>query len=208
MTLLPKLLYLFQTLPIPVPYTHLRKLQADLIRFAWNYKRHRIPRSVLMASRSHGGLAFSNFLKYYQATQLRTLTSWFPQRSYNKWTEIEKIWLAPLHLNSLLWNVNVEVDPVRLLGSMSQLKLLWHKLSCEQELKSEKSLLTSFLCNPKMPASLSHQMSSPWESQDLFHFGHLVDAKSRKLITFPEFQEKHELPHQAFYGYLQIRRYA
>lgn len=50
MTILPKLLYLFQTLPIPVPYVQLRKLQADLVRFVWNYRRHRIPRSVLIAS--------------------------------------------------------------------------------------------------------------------------------------------------------------
>lgn len=40
-----------------------RTLQADLIRFVWNYKRHRIPRSVLMASRSDGGLVFPNLVK-------------------------------------------------------------------------------------------------------------------------------------------------
>lgn len=43
-TILPKVLYLFQTLPIPVPYAHLRKLQADLLMYTWNYKCHRIPR--------------------------------------------------------------------------------------------------------------------------------------------------------------------
>lgn len=91
MIILPKLLYLFQTLPIPVPCGHLRKLQADLLRYVWNYKRHRIPQSVLMALRADRGLAFPNLVKYYQAAQLRAIVSWFPQHSYNKWTEIEKI---------------------------------------------------------------------------------------------------------------------
>lgn len=94
-------------------------------------------------------------MKYYQVTQLRAFTSWFPQLSYNKWTEIEKIWLVPIHPNSLLWSVNTEVDPGKLLGSMSQLRLLWCKLSREHKLNSEKSLLTSFLCNPKMPDVLA-----------------------------------------------------
>lgn len=33
MTILPKLLYLFQTLPIPIPLKHLKKLQSDLLQF-------------------------------------------------------------------------------------------------------------------------------------------------------------------------------
>lgn len=75
------------------------------------------------ASRSDGELAFPNIVKYYQATQLRAITFLVPLGSYNKWTEIEKIWLAPIHPNSLLWNANAEVDPGRLLGSMSEISL-------------------------------------------------------------------------------------
>ena len=208
MVILPKLLYLFQTLPIPIPYAHLRKLQSDMLKFVWNYKKHRIPRSVMTASRGDGGLAFPNLVKYYQATQLRAVVSWFPQRSFNKWTEIEKIWLAPVHPNSLLWDADVGVGPDRLLGSMSLLRGLWRKISREVGLKSECSLLNSFVCNPKIPDSLTHQMSWPWASRDLFHFGHLVDPRTRRLLTFSELQVKHDLPRQVFYSYLQIRHYA
>ena len=107
MVILPKLLYLFQTLPIPIPYSHLRRLQADLLRYVWNYGRHRVSRSVMTAARADGDLSFPDLVRYYQAAQLRAIVSWFPQRSYNKWTEIEKIWLAPIHPNSLLWNVQM-----------------------------------------------------------------------------------------------------
>lgn len=64
-----------------------------------------------MAARSDGGLAYPNLIKYYQAAQLRAIASWFTQRSYNKWTEIKKLWLAPVHPNNLLWSANAEVDP-------------------------------------------------------------------------------------------------
>lgn len=59
MTILPKLLYLFQTLPIPIPLKHLKKLQTDLLHYVCHYKRHRISKTVLMASRSEGGVLLS-----------------------------------------------------------------------------------------------------------------------------------------------------
>lgn len=161
MTILPKLLYLFQMLPIPVPCKHLKKFQSDLFHYIWNYKRHRIPRSVLMAARGEGGLAFPNLIKYNQATQLRAVASWFTQQSYNKWTQIEKIWMAPTHPNNLLWSVNAEVAPERLLSSMSLLRRLWRKISQSHGLSSEKSLLTSFICNPKVPDNLTHGCRIP-----------------------------------------------
>ena len=116
--------------------------------------------------------------------------------------------MAPAHPNSLLWNAGAEVDPGRLLGPMLHLRTLWRRLSRTHSLSSERSLLTSFLFNPRMPDSLTHQMSSPWASRDLFHFGHLVDPITRKLLSFSDLQKKFDLPRQVFYGYLQIRHYA
>lgn len=71
MTVLPKLLYLFETLPIPIPMKDLKAIQAEIIRFIWAYKRHRIPKSVVLAERAGGGLAAPDIIKYYWAAQLR-----------------------------------------------------------------------------------------------------------------------------------------
>lgn len=87
----------------------------------FNYKHHRITHKVLLASRSDGGLAIPNLLKYYQAAQLCAFALWSTQYAYNKWSEIEKLWLAPVHPNNLLLNVNV--DPNGLLRPRSH-KLL------------------------------------------------------------------------------------
>lgn len=162
----------------------------------------------MLASRREGGLAFPDIIKYYQAAQLRAIASWFTQKSYNKWTEIEKLWLAPIHPNNLLWSAVAEVPPGRMLGPMSLLRRTLRTLARPHKLSSERSPLTSFICNLKVPDSLTHQMSYPWSSRNLFHFGSIVEPRTRKLLSFSELQAKYDLPKQAFYGYLQIRHYA
>lgn len=104
MTLLPKPLYLFETLPISMPLGDLKALQADVIRFIWAYKRHRIPKSVVLAGKSRGGLAVPELLKYYWAAQLRRIPPWSTLYAFTRWMEIEKLWVAPYHSNSFLWS--------------------------------------------------------------------------------------------------------
>lgn len=116
--------------------------------------------------------------------------------------------MAPVHPNSMLWNAGAKVDSSQLLGPMLHLNTLWRRLSRAHTLCSERSLLTSFLYNPRMPAGLTHQMSSPWATRDLFHFGHLVHPCTRRLLPFAELKKKFGIPKQAFCGYLQIRHYA
>lgn len=84
---------------------------------------------VLFASWSDTGLAFLNLLTYYHATQLRAMASWSTLYAHNRWTEIEKLWVAPVHLNNLLWNAEVPVAPGRLLFSMSFLRNSWKALN-------------------------------------------------------------------------------
>ncbi|XP_069805749.1 ATP synthase subunit ATP5MJ, mitochondrial [Dendropsophus ebraccatus] len=61
MTILPKLLYYFETLPVRVPLSELRAIQRDIFKFIWASRRHRIPKSVMM----------SNFLPGLQSQTVR-----------------------------------------------------------------------------------------------------------------------------------------
>lgn len=53
---------------------------------------------------------------------------------------------------------------------------------------------------------------SPWFPcgcwNNLFPFGHLVNPVMRTLLSFAELCDKHDLPHSACFGYLQICHYA
>lgn len=82
MTILPKRMYLFETLPVPTPRSELRAMQASLIHFVWAHKRHRISKSVFLAPRSRGGLSVPDILKYYWSAQLRRIPAWSSLYAY------------------------------------------------------------------------------------------------------------------------------
>lgn len=70
MYLLPQILYLFRTLPIPFLHSHLNKLQAMLISFIWNGKRPRIKCSTLCSPTSARGMGAPDISAYFKATIL------------------------------------------------------------------------------------------------------------------------------------------
>lgn len=102
MTIRPKLLYLFEILPMPIPIRELRSIQASVLHFIWAHKRHRIPKSVMMSSKGTRGLAVPE----YWSTQLRRIPAWTTLYAYSKWMEIEKLWLAgfnPFEFSSVVY---------------------------------------------------------------------------------------------------------
>lgn len=155
-----------------------------------------------------GGLAFPHLHRYYQAAQLRAVASWVTLPAYNRWTQIDKLWMAPIHPNNLLWNSNVDVPSTSLLHTMNLLRTIWRQLNRKTPLQSEASLLMAFHYHPKLPDSLTSQMIAPWLQRNLFHNGHLVNPVLRVLLPFDKLRTKHDLPRNAIFGYLQIRHYA
>lgn len=73
MSILPKILYLFQVLPIPVPSHFLQILQRRVLKFIWGKTRPCIARGILYSSKLQGGLGLPHFTKYYQAAHLAQL---------------------------------------------------------------------------------------------------------------------------------------
>lgn len=67
MTLLPHLLYLFRSLPIPLTKLFLSKFQSEVIRFVWGNKRYRCLSKTLLHLKSQGGLWLPERWGYYQA---------------------------------------------------------------------------------------------------------------------------------------------
>lgn len=207
MTILPKLMYLFETLPIPVPRSELRAMQTSLIRFIWANKRHRILKSVLLTPRSHGGLAVPDILKYYWAVHLRRIPAWSSLYAYTRWMEIEKLWLAPIHPNSLLWSTTqVKID-VPLLGPMSLTRSIWKTCVKSFDLSSPASPLTSFLFHPLFPDGLGGHQMKQWFDRKLFRFADIIDPSTRRLMTFDILRRKYDLPLRCHYSYLQISHF-
>lgn len=76
MIILPKLLYLFQHIPVFINKTFFVRLDRLLSSFLWNNKPARLKRTILQLPKSEGGLALPNFHQYYWACNIAKLLFW------------------------------------------------------------------------------------------------------------------------------------
>ena len=79
MIVLPQLLYLFRTLPIPVPASFFSKLQSQLNNFLWQGRKARCSFKKLIASRRVGGIGHVLLKDYHSAAVLSQARLWFVQ---------------------------------------------------------------------------------------------------------------------------------
>lgn len=89
MSVLPKLLYLFRTLPIEVLESQFRELDKQISRFLWQGKRPRVRYSIMQLRIEEGGMALPCLRYYYYASQLIPLLYWCNEDYRSKWKELE-----------------------------------------------------------------------------------------------------------------------
>ena len=73
MNILPRLLYLFRTLPVILNHSDLKNFQRTLLRYMWGNKRPRVNKSTLYTPKCRGGLGLPDLQKYFHAAQLAQL---------------------------------------------------------------------------------------------------------------------------------------
>uniref|UniRef100_A0A8C5LSC9 Reverse transcriptase domain-containing protein n=1 Tax=Leptobrachium leishanense TaxID=445787 RepID=A0A8C5LSC9_9ANUR len=76
MNVLPRLLYLFQTLPIRIPTSFFALMKSAFLRFVWRASRPRVRWTVLVRAKSGGGVALPDPHWYYIATHLLRVIEW------------------------------------------------------------------------------------------------------------------------------------
>lgn len=103
MNIMPKLLYLFQNLPLPTPSNLFTQLKRLFVRFSWNNRRPRTRLSLLCLPYDRRGLKCPCPLWYYWAAQLTTLLFYFTERDVLLWKGMEELQLTlplPIYLYS------------------------------------------------------------------------------------------------------------
>ena len=89
MNILPKILYLFQNIPLPPPDDFFNKDNKLFSGFIWGNYSARVRQSLLYQSNDKGGLKSPNILWYYWAVQLRTIKFYFATGDVPQWKEME-----------------------------------------------------------------------------------------------------------------------
>lgn len=101
MNILPRLLFLFQSLPVFVPQSTFKLLEKMISKFIWQNKRPRIRLKMLMSGREKGGLGLPNLRLYYWAVQIRAIVAWIIKDPETQWVSIEEYSLPGIRLSTL-----------------------------------------------------------------------------------------------------------
>lgn len=101
MNILPRLLFLFQSLPVMVSGSTFKMPDKSISRFLWQNKKARIKYKTLLDPQNKGGLNSPNLRNYYWAAQVSAFILWMTKDKGVIWVEIEQKACPDMSLESL-----------------------------------------------------------------------------------------------------------
>lgn len=198
MTLMPRLLYLFRALPIPLRRDHLQSFQNKILKFIWGGSGYRIKQQTLYLSRKQGGLGLPHLHRYYLASRLAQLFVIYREKP--DWIRIERQYT----LDFLLWSIPKNRPPI-MSPTLSHSFTMWDKLKSNPNLSSEMELLSHLFRNPKFPPGLDIKSFQWWFDKGLYCIGQFFT--SRGPLSFAQCVSKLDLPQTEQFRFNQINHF-
>lgn len=206
MNVLPRILYLFQSLPVWVPTSTFTQLDKMLNKFIWQNKRPRVRLKVLCSPKDRGGVSLPNIRQYYWAAQLVAITQWINNDQEVGWVTIEqnavsgvRLSVLPFLSNNLWKKLNVKNIWVK------QTLRIWDVVRKKLEGPMNLSRAMSIAGNIEFQPSIWDSGFKRWECSGLCTINQLFEENHLK--SFSQLQEQFSLPSKDHYRFLQIRHY-
>ena len=88
MVILPKAIFRFNRIPIKTPMTFFIELEQTILKFMWNYNRHRIVKAMLKKKNKARGTTLSDIRNTAKLPGIKTAWHWHKNRYMNQWNII------------------------------------------------------------------------------------------------------------------------
>ena len=204
MNVLPRFLYLFQTLPVFIPKSFFTTVDKLISSFIWEGKTPRIRSEFLQRPKSGGGLALPNLRNYYWAANFCKIALWCQEPTLD-WCQLEAKSCRSTSLLALLTSSlpikTKQYSDNPIVTSTLRIWFQFRRAFGLYDLSNHSPILDNHL----FPPSISDAAFSTWRRLGLVNIKDLYI--NNVFASFQELSNRFNLPKTHLFRYVQVRNW-